>query len=283
VPPIAIGGRVGAVSALQESAEIGELLRYWRRVRGKSQLDLAGDARTTPRYVSFVETGRAQASRQMIVRLARALDIPLRERNALLLAGGYAPLYSAGALEAPQLDRVESAFSSMLAQQEPFPAVVMNRSWNILRANGGATRLFGDLLAPAPIPEPANLLRLMIEPGPIRDAVSNWDAVAPSLLERARREAVGGVLDPPTRGLVDRLRSRDDVAKLLRDPPLLVETVPVVDVSFDFAGAALRFFSVVSTIGTPIDVTAQELRLEAFFPSDESTSLEWTALAGRAS
>ena len=106
MPPVAIGARVGAVSALQDSAEIGELLRYWRQVRGKSQLDLAGDAATTPRYVSVVETGRAQASRQMIVRLARALDVPLRERNALLLAGGYAPLYSVGALDAPQLDRV---------------------------------------------------------------------------------------------------------------------------------------------------------------------------------
>jgi transcriptional regulator with XRE-family HTH domain len=263
------------MSAALGNAGIGDLLRYWRQVRRKSQLELAADARTTPRYVSFVETGRAQASRRMVVRLAGALDVPLRERNALLLAAGYAPLYSAGALDAPELHRVQAALSSMLAQHEPFPAVVMDRGWNVIRANAGAARLFGDLLAPAPLPEPANVLRLMIEPGPVRNAVSNWDAVAPSLLERARREAVGGVLDTETHSLVDQLRSRADVAALLGDLPPVSVTVPVIDVSFDFAGAALSFFSVVSTIGTPIDVTAQELRLEAFFPSNEKTRLTW--------
>ncbi len=264
------------MSADDASTAIGDLLRYWRRVRGMSQLDLAGDARTTARYVSFVETGRAQASRQMVVRLAGALDVPLRERNALLLAAGYAPLYPASGLDAPELDRVQAALSSMLAQHEPFPAVVMDRGWNVLRANAGATRLFGGLLAPAPLPEPANVLRLMIEPGPVRDAVSNWDAVGPSLLERARREAVGGVLDTETRTLVEQLRSRADVAALLGDPPSAFGSAPVIDVRIEFAGAALSFFSVVSTLGTPSDVTAQELRLEAFFPSDEETRLAWT-------
>ncbi len=264
------------MSADDAGTGIGDLLRYWRRVRGKSQLELAGDARTTARHVSFVETGRAQASRQMVVRLAGALDVPLRERNALLLAAGYAPLYSASGLDAPELDRVQAALSSMLAQHEPFPAVVMDRGWNVLRANAGATRLFGGLLAPAPLPEPANVLRLMIEPGPVREAVANWDAVGPSLLERARREAVGGVLDIETRALVEQLRSRVDVAALLGDPPSVFVPAPVIDVRFEFAGASLSFFSVVSTVGTPIDVTAQELRLEAFFPSDDETRLTWT-------
>jgi hypothetical protein len=230
--------------------------------------------------VSFVETGRAQASRRMVVRLAGALDVPLRERNALLLAAGYAPLYSEGALGAPELDGVQAALTSMLDQHEPFPAVVMDRGWNVLRANAGAARLFGGLLSPSPLPEPANVLRLMIEPGPVRDAVSNWDAVVPALLERARREAVGGVLDAETRVLLDRLRSREDVASLLGELPPVSVSVPVIDVRFDFAGAALSFFSVVSTIGTPIDVTAQELRLEAFFPSDEKTRLAWTVAEG---
>ena len=109
----------------------------------------------------------------------------------------------------------------------------------------------------------------------MREAISSWEAVVPSLLERTPREAVGGVLDAGTRELVDRLCAREDVAQVLRDPPLATASVPVIDISFQFAGAALRFFSVVSTIGTPIDVTAQELRLEAFFPSDEATRLEW--------
>jgi transcriptional regulator with XRE-family HTH domain len=267
------------MSAVQSSAGLGDLLRYWRRVRGKSQLDLATDALTTPRYLSFVETGRAQPSRQMVVRLARALDVPLRERNGLLLAAGYAPLYSAAALEEPELERVHAALAAMLARHEPFPAVVMDRGWNVLRANAGADRLFGDLLAPAPMPEPANVLRLMIEPGPVRAAVSNWDAVVPALMERARREAVGGVLDADTRELVERLRARADVAAVLADPAPVTTRAPVVDVRFAFAGAELSFFSVVSTIGTPIDVSAQELRVEAFFPADEATELAWSASA----
>jgi transcriptional regulator with XRE-family HTH domain len=268
------------MSAVEARAGIGELLRHWRRVRGKSQLDLAGDARTTARYVSFVETGRAQPSRRMVVRLARALDVPLRERNALLLAAGYAPLYPAGALDSPQLERVTAALSAMLVQHEPFPAVVMDRGWNVVRVNDGATMLFGRLHAPVPMPEPANVLALMIVPGPVRDAVRNWDVVVPALLERTRREALGGALDSDTAARVAALRARPDVAALLADAPLPFPEGPVLDVEFAVDGLDLRFFSVVSTIGTPIDVTAQELRLEAFFPSAAATRAAWSTLTG---
>jgi transcriptional regulator with XRE-family HTH domain len=259
----------------QAQVGLGDLLRYWRRVRGKSQLDLATEAMTTARYVSFVETGRSQPSRQMVVRLARALDVPLRERNGLLLAAGYAPLYTAGTLDAPELDRVRRALTSMLSQHDPFPAVVMDRAWNVLQANLGAQRLFGQLCAPAPLPEPTNVLELMVEPGPVRNAVLNWDAVVPVLLERCRREAVGGILDAATAERVERLRSRSDVAALLHDVVPSAPAVPVIDVTFAFGPARLSFFSVVSTVGTPIDVTAQELRVEAFFPSDAATETAW--------
>jgi transcriptional regulator with XRE-family HTH domain len=264
------------VAVAEAHLGLGELLRYWRRVRGKSQLDLAIDATTTPRYVSFVETGRSQPSRQMVVRLARALDIPLRERNGLLLAAGYAPLYGAGALDGPELERVQVALASMLAQHEPFPAVVMDRAWNVLRVNGGAERLFGGLCAPDPLPSPANVLELMIEPGPVRDAVLNWDAVVSGLLERTRREAVGGVLDADSAARIERLRSRPDVATALSGAVATTATVPVIDVRFAFEAQELSFFSVVSTIGTPTDVTAQEVRVEAFFASDEATRMMWT-------
>ncbi len=258
-------------------AELGELLRYWRRVRGTSQLELALEATTTPRYVSFVETGRAQPSRQMVVRLARALDVPLRERNGLLLAAGYAPLYTAGKLDGPELERVRDAITAMLAQHEPFPAVVMDRAWNVLQANGGARRLFGALCAPDPLPDPANVLELMIAPGPVRDAVANWRSVVPALLERCRREAVGGVLDGETSRRIGRLREQPDVAALLHDVMPGAGAVPVIDVVFALGASELRFFSVISTIGTPLDVTAQELRVEAFFPSDAVTQQDWTA------
>jgi transcriptional regulator with XRE-family HTH domain len=258
---------------------LGDLLRYWRRVRGKSQLDLATEAMTTPRYVSFVETGRSQPSRQMVVRLARALDVPLRERNGLLLAAGYAPLYAAATLDAPELDRVRRALSAMLSRHDPFPAVVMDRGWNVLQASDGAQRLFGGLCAPDPMPEPANVLELMIEPGPVRDAVVNWDAVVPALLERCRREAVGGVLDAATAERIERMRSRPDVAAVANDVVASAPAVPVIDVAFAFGGDRLSFFSVVSTVGTPIDVTAQELRVEAFFPSDAATETAWARAA----
>lgn len=258
----------------------GDLLRHWRSVRGKSQLDLASDAGTTPRYVSFVETGRAQPSRQMVVRLARALDVPLRERNDLLLASGFAPLYTLEPLTSPLMARVDEALTGMLTSHDPFPAVVMDRAWNLLRANDGAAQLFGRLFAPEPMPDDANVLRLVIEPGPVRDRVRNWSAVVPALLERARREAVSGVLDRDTAELVAALRNRSDVADVIATPDVSASILPVIDLRFTVADAELSFFSVISTIGTPIDVTAQELRVEAFFPGDDATRSRWLELTG---
>ena len=269
-------------SEAEPSAGLGDLLRYWRGVRRMSQLDLASEAGTTPRYVSFVETGRSQPSRQMVVRLARALDVPLRERNGLLVAAGYAPMYALEPLGSPQLGRVDAALTMMLDQHEPFPAVVMDRGWDLLRANSGAQLLFGGLLGDEPMPEPANVLRLMVEPGPVRRGVRNWSSVVPALLDRARREAIGGVLDRATADLVARLGERSDVAALLAVTDASPPTVPVVDVSFGLDGETLDFFSVVSTIGTPVDVTAEELRVEAFFPSDEATRETWRRLASGA-
>lgn len=265
-------------SALPESdrsAEFGDLLRHWRAVRRVSQLGLASAAGSTPRYVSFVETGRARPSREMVLRLARALDVPLRERNGLLLAAGFAPLYPVAPLGSTQLGRVETALTSMLEQHEPYPAVVLDRGWNVLRANRGAGLLFARLFAPDQMPDAVNVLRLMLEPGPVRSSVLNWDVVAPALLERAAREAVGGVFDRATADLVEQLRARPDIAAVMAGAAAGVPTVPVVDVRFAVDDVTLDLFSVVSTIGTPIDVTAQELRVEAFFPADDATRAAW--------
>jgi transcriptional regulator with XRE-family HTH domain len=261
------------------TTELGDLLRHWRAARGKSQLDLASEAGTTPRYVSFVETGRSQPSREMVLRLARALDVPLRERNDLLRAAGYAALYSLEPLASPLLAEVDRALTSMLDQHLPYPAVVLDRSWDLQRANDGAVQLFGRLFAPDPIPEQVNVLRTIVEPGPVRSRISNWSAVAPALLERARREAVGGVFDRRTAEIVAELRARPDVAELVASVDLAAPPAPVIDVRFAVDGAELAFFSVVCSIGSPIDVTAQELRLEAFFPADDATRETWRSMA----
>jgi transcriptional regulator with XRE-family HTH domain len=253
-------------------------MRYWRRVRGMSQLDLAVAAATTTRYMSFVETGRSQPSREMVLRLAVALDVPLRERNGLLVAAGFAPMYSERDIDDPAIEQVLSALDRMLEQHAPYPAVVMDREWNVVRVNDGAARLFAGLCAPEPVPDPANVLRLLLEPGPVRSAVENWDEVAPALLERARREAVGGVMDVATAELVERVRTGAD-AGVFATPRSIAPLVPVIDVEFSFGDGTLRWFSVVSTIGTPVDVTAQELRFEAFFPSDQETTASWDELS----
>jgi transcriptional regulator with XRE-family HTH domain len=243
-----------------------------------SQLDLAAEAATTPRYMSFVETGRSRPSREMVLRLAAALDVPLRERNGLLLAAGYAPMYVEHDLDHPAIERVMSALDRMLELHAPYPAIVMDRRWDVVRANSGAVRLFAGLSAPDPVPDPANVLRLMLEPGRVRSAVDNWSDVAPALLERAHREAVGGVLDRATSELVERMRSGAD-AEVFTTPRSIAPLVPVIDVQFSYGDRTLRWFSVVSTIGTPVDITAQELRFEAFFPSDRETATSWARLS----
>ncbi|MFI0480709.1 helix-turn-helix domain-containing protein [Actinomadura sp. 9N215] len=253
----------------------GALVRYWRRVRAMSQLDLASAAMTTPRHMSFLETGRSNPSREMVLRLAGALDVPLRDRNGLLLSAGFAPLFPHRGLEDPALDRVTMAIGRMLDRHDPFPAVVLDRGWNLVRANHGAARLFGALFAPDPIPDDANVLRLILEPSPVRDGIANWAEVVPALLERARREAVGGVLDLATAELVQELRARPEVESLITAPRMIEPLIPVVDVHFRLDGEYLRFFSMVSSIGAPADVTAQELRVEAFFPSDDETAHRW--------
>jgi transcriptional regulator with XRE-family HTH domain len=265
--------------ATGDGVPFGELVRYWRRVRAMSQLDLASAAMTTPRHMSFLETGRSSPSREMVLRLAGALDVPLRDRNGLLLAAGYAPLYPHRPLDDPGLNRVMAALDRMLERHDPLPAVVMDRGWDLVRANAGAQRLFGGLFAPAPMPEEANVLRLVLEPGPVREAVANWDDVAPALLERARREAVGGVLDLATAELVRELQARTDVAARLAGPHAVAPLVPVVDIHFRLGGELLQFFSMVTTVGTPVDVTAQELRVEAFFPADDATADRWHNLS----
>jgi transcriptional regulator with XRE-family HTH domain len=255
----------------------GLLLQRWRRLRRLSQLDLAHEAGVSPRHLSFLETGRARPSREMLHRLAETLAVPLRERNALLLAAGFAPAYREGGLDlaAPELAPAREALAAILGQQEPYPAVVMNRRWDVLQANAGAARFFGFLLGgDSPAQGPANVLRLMLDPAALRPYVANWEEAAAALLGRVDREAVGGTPDDETRQLLDELLRLPGVAEVARRSPAGPPPLPVIPIHFAKAGRSFRFFSTVTTFGTPQDVLLQELRLECFFPLDDETRAE---------
>jgi transcriptional regulator with XRE-family HTH domain len=251
---------------------IGPLLQFWRRARQMSQLALAHEASVSPRHVCFLETGRAKPSREMVLLLADALQVPLRERNALLLAAGFAPLFRESSLDDSSLEPVRLAIDAIMAQQEPFPAVVMNRRWDIVATNGSARRFFGWLLDGSDTAPPTNVLRMMFDPRWIRPYVENWDAVAETLVRRVHREAVGGVLDEGMVALMKEILSYPGVPRRWQTPDLSTPLVPVIPVRFAKDGRAFSFFSTVTVIGTPQDVTLQELRIECFFPADASTT-----------
>lgn len=267
--------------AERRTSNVGTLLQYWRGVRGMSQLALAIEANVSPRHVSFVETGRAQPSREMVLQLAVALDVPYRERNGLLLAAGYAPMFRESHLDAPELAAVRMALDAILAKQEPYPAVVMNRGWDILTSNTAAARFFGHLRDNAPLPRTPNVVRLMFDPAELRASVANWESVAISLLRRVRREAVEGVVDEATTQLLAEVMEYPGVAGALRasspaDAPAPLE--PVIPVTFVKQGRTYSFFSAITTLGTPQDVTLQELRIESFFPMDQDSARNMEAL-----
>ena len=208
----------------------------------------------------------------MVLLLADALKVPLRERNALLLAAGFAPLFRESGLNDAHLEPVRAAIDAILAQQEPFPAVVMNRRWDILLTNDAARHFFGWLLDGSGNAPPTNILRMMFDPRWIRPYVANWDAVAETLLRRVHREAVGGILDEGMAAILEEILSYPDVPRRWRSPDLITPLVPVIPVRFVKGEHAFNFFSTVTVIGTAQDVTLQELRIECFFPADASTA-----------
>jgi transcriptional regulator with XRE-family HTH domain len=258
-------------SSESPAGTIGPLLHYWRKARSLSQLALAHEAEVSPRHICFLETGRARPSREMVMLLSQVLDVPLRERNAMLLAAGFAPMFAQSRLDAPELQAVQTALLAILRQQEPYPAVVMNRHWDLVQVNAAASRFFGFLLGERAAAEPANVVRLMFDPNGLRPFVANWDIVAETLLQRVHREAVGGVPDAITDDLLAEVLAYPGVPKHLRRLSLAAPTVPVIPICFCKGNQVFNYFSAVTTLGTPQDVTLQEMRIEAFFPADSAT------------
>jgi transcriptional regulator with XRE-family HTH domain len=250
---------------------IGPLLQYWRRARNMSQLALAHEAQVSPRHVCFIETGRARPSREMVLHLADALAVPLRERNALLLAAGFAPIFRESSLDDRDLRPVRMAIDAILQQQEPYPAVVMKRNWDIVTANAAASRFFALLVDGRTPAGAGNVLRMMFHPEGLKSAVENWEAVAQALVLRVQREALGGVLDEARRALLSEVLGYPDVPARFRAPDLASPLLPVLPMTFRHGAARFSYFSAVTVLGTPQDITLQELRIECFFPADAAT------------
>jgi transcriptional regulator with XRE-family HTH domain len=246
-------------------------LQWWRRRRGLSQLELAGRAEISQRHLSFLELGRASPSRQMVLRLADALDVPLRQHNALLLAAGFAPTWRESGLDAPELAQIASAVDRMLTKQEPFPAVAVDRNWRLLKANGAAVRLVEFLVGPIAPGTPINLADALVAPDVLRPHLQNWPEVVRYFIRSVEADAAADGSDE-TGALLERLLAYKGVAAALKGPPSDSASGPVLPMHFRKGKTALSLFTTIATLGTPQDVTAQELRVESFFPLDEETA-----------
>ncbi|MEL6159804.1 MAG: helix-turn-helix transcriptional regulator [Cyanobacteria bacterium J06627_32] len=251
----------------------GQLLKYWRSQRNFSQLDLSVVSDVSQRHISFLESGRSHPSREMVLKLAAVLDIPLRQQNKMLTTTGYAPLYSEFDLSDPEVAPIRRALEFTLQQQAPYPALVMDRYWNQIAVNEGAAKLIGWLLADCVVPEAvtANLMKLVLHPDGIKAYVENWDAIAPYLIHRVYRESRSQSHSPSSQILLDELLTYPDLKVKQKISPEEHWDLPLLTISFIKADIRLSFFTTITTFGTPHDITLQEIRLESMFPADEAT------------
>jgi transcriptional regulator with XRE-family HTH domain len=256
---------------IHHQAPVGALLREWRVARRLSQLDLALHTDISARHLSYVENGKAQPSRDMIARLAESLAIPLRERNALLVAGGFAPTFPETGLGAPRLAQMRYAIEAMLAQQEPYPAFVLDRHWDVLMANEAAARV-GHFMRDGRESKHTNMLRQIFDPEDLRPAIGNWEDVAGSLLRHLHNEVAAAPSDHKARALLDEVLAYPGVPARWRSRELGSSPVPILTTAFDHSGVQISFFSTITTFGTPRDVTLDELHVESCFPVDEHTA-----------
>jgi transcriptional regulator with XRE-family HTH domain len=256
---------------------VGHLVREWRQRRRLSQLDLALDAEISPRHLSFLETGRSTPSREMVLRLAERLEVPLRDRNTLLLAAGYAPAFRERPLSDPDMASARRAVELVLAGHEPFPALAVDRHWRLVAANRAVTPMLAGI-APALLEPPVNVLRLGLHPEGLARRIDNLAEWREHVLARLRRQVdVSG--DPILRELLEELRaypaSLDARAPAPSDPrftPASALGSVVVPLRLVSDAGILSFISTTTVFGTPVDITVSELALETFFPADAATA-----------
>jgi len=253
---------------------IGDHLREWRQRRHLSQLDLAGDAEISARHLSFVETGRAAPSREMVLKLAERLEVPLRERNVLLVAAGFAPAFPQRSLDAPALKSARAAIDLVLKAHEPNPALAYDRHWNLVTAN----RMVAPLLAGIPerlLGQPFNILRLAFHPEALAARTVNLAEWCGHLLERLHRQCEV-TADPELLKLYQELKAYPIPA---RSAPHSADNVAIPLKLRSEGGEVLSFFSTTMVFGTPVDITLSELALETFFPADDLTARRMREMA----
>lgn len=273
-------GEMPIRSSATETPGFGTLMRQWRRRRGFSQLDLAELGRVSQRHVSFLESGRARPSRQMVLHLSELLDMPLRERNRLLHAAGFAAAYRESRLDAPQLAEARHALDLLLRQQEPFPAVVVDAGWNVQLANVAAQRMVAFLLGAAPDPaQPLNMMKLPLHPKAARPYMLHWPEVASALLHRLQREAMDS---PAAAAVLAEVRGYPDVDALWRKVDWDSEPAPLLGFSVEKDGLRLDMVTLIATFGTPQDVTLQDMRIESFLPANAASEQLLRELAKQA-
>ena len=258
----------------------GSELRGWRTTRGMSQLDLASHADVSQRHISFLETGRSKPSREMVSHLARALQVPLREQNLLMLAAGHAPAYSETPLA--ELPAITDVLQFMLDAHEPNMAIVVDRRWNVVASNGAASRFLAWAFPEMPgwLTPPPNIMRLSLHPEGLRTRMAGWHAAGGALLRRLERDAASHPSDDELQRLVAEVRSYPDVDDFdggRRTPEasdLIVPTTYVIE------GTEVSLFTTIAVIGDAHDLTLAELRIETFWPADPASRATWEAAFG---
>jgi transcriptional regulator with XRE-family HTH domain len=260
-------------AASRTEPRVGALLREWRQRRRLSQLDLALEAGVSARHLSFVETGRSRPSPEMLLQLAEQLDVPFRERNRLMLAGGYAPVYVEHDLEDPEMEPVRAALDKVLKGHEPYPAAVVDREWEMVAGNRGVGLLVAGI-APELLEPPVNVLRVALHPDGMAPRIANLGEWRAHLLERlARQVTLTG--DPALATLLDELSSYPGPAVEHRPPEdegRASASEIVAPLRLNTEHGELAFFSTITTFGTAIEITVSELAIESFYPADGHTA-----------
>jgi len=264
--------RVEGYRAPMATLTIGPLMRDWRTRRGRSQLDLSLDVGVSTRHLSYVETGKSRPSPELVLAVAEHLEVPLRERNTMLLAAGFAPRYSQRGLDAPAMRQIVAGLQRMLDAHDPYPGVVIDRQWNVVLANDAVTALTAGL--PAEVVEPpVNVFRLCLHPAGLAERTANFAEWAEYLLRQLRRTIVL-TDDDGLRAIEQEVLAYPNVAALSRHRGTPSGDEPAILVPFDLRvddTLTLSFFTTLTTFGTPLDVTLDELAVELFFPADDVT------------